>query len=125
MHQIIKQLHDTYINITGIQVTEMLHQNKWYLFCQAGFKEQDLKDVLAWIKRENSRNRYQYSVRLSTLIGDLEHFDELRGLAHRRKPPVRSEGQKTLDSFRGYEQEPPTSKTISIGDILRRASNGG
>ncbi len=120
----IETLHQTYITITGISLNPIFHEQTWHLFCQAGFTEEDLKAVLFWIRKHNAKERYQYSVKLSTLVGDLGHFDELLGLAKLRPAPQKSQGQKALEAFRGAEEPLPTNNVIPIKDALKKAVNG-
>ena len=122
--ELIAKLKDTYRRITGIEIHEMRHNELFFAFCQGGYTEQDLKDVLHWIDRENKKNSYQYSLRISNLIGDLDTFDERRAEAQRRKPAARSAGQRTVDSFRGYQEPLPTNNTMHISEVMRKAAGG-
>lgn len=118
---IITKLRETYTRLTGVALHASLHQDSFYRFAKL-FNEQDLADVLDWLKRQNAKNRYQYSMRLTALIGDLEHFDELLGLARVRRPKTRTNAEQAVDEFRGYRPELPTeANVIHFKDALRKA----
>lgn len=119
----IPHLQEAYETLTGLAMHFVLHERRWYDFLKAGFNERDLRDVIAWIQRQNQKNTYQYSLKLSTLIGNLEHFDEMRAQAQIRKSKQRTDTQKVLDNFRNYEEPLPTEKVIPIGAALKKAVN--
>jgi len=79
MTTIIEQLHNCYVEQTGLQVNLRVHERAWMDFIEHGYTVDDLRLVLQHLKRENRRMECcQFSVRLDRLLDfEYRHFDSM------------------------------------------------
>lgn len=131
----LKSLHDLYCSLTGRTLTYQFYQREWSDFAKT-FTADDLRAVLAWVERENSKRDKQFRIRtdLLRIIGDLAVFDSLKAEAElwRKEQAARkrawqpSAGESALAEMRREDVKAPDEpvKKLSIefvADALRKA----
>lgn len=112
----LKSLHDLYCSLTGRNLTYQFYQREWADFAKT-FTADDLRTVLTWVERENSKRERQFRIRtdLLRIIGGLAVFDSLKAEAEleakakaaKGRAWRASESDKTLAEFRKTEPQPP------------------
>jgi len=125
MHQTLKALHNAYCSATGQQPPYATCERRWFEFVQADLNQTDLLLVISWIKVQNKKNDYQYSLRIDKLL-DLEHFGSLLGEARawQRKRQALGDPNKRQALKEFTSREPETTTEIKlIRDVCRRALN--
>lgn len=124
----IRKLHDTYCRETGQQPPYNTCERRWFDYQKLGFTVEDLKLVIAHVKRLNKLRDadYQLSLRFDRIIGDCERFGDLLGDARayerQRLARVVTNKQQVMNDFRGTETPPSTTpQALSARDALRAA----
>ena len=125
--QSLESLHSIYCLLTGFDVRFCFHERTWYEFQKAGFTENDLHSVIGFLRRENTRRDFKYSMRISKIIDDLAYFDELRAEAvavARNMRPAMTSKEQVLQQWKPEVDEPPMpGNVIPIKEALKRAIN--
>lgn len=120
---IVAELHRVYCALTGSSAKLMVWERDWLAFSQTGYTKEDLQSVLFWILRENKKleKKYQRSVWLSKLIGDLRHFDDMLNEAqasNRNHKPATPKAQ-VLQQFRGMSEPEVNGAAKRVGDVIK------
>lgn len=97
-----------YTHLTGREARIQVYEHALFDFFRVGFTVDEFVTVLAFLIRENKRNRFQYSIKLGHLINDHSKFMDYLGEAkavnrNTVKPP--SPKQEILHAFRGITPE--------------------
>lgn len=131
----LKSLHDLYCTLTGRNLTYQFYIREWSDFAKT-FTADDLRAVLLWVARENSKRDRQFRIRtdLLRIVGDLAVFDSLKAeselwhkeQAARKRAWSPSDSDKALADFRKTDPTAPDEpvKKLSIefvADALRKA----
>lgn len=126
MPESFESLHALYCRLTARTSNYALCERRWFEWSKH-FTQSDLETVLEFIRYENKRHDWQYSVKFSRLIGDLENFNDLLSEAKavlRNRRPAKTPKEQALAQLRPQAGEQPASdKVIPIRDALRRAVN--
>lgn len=83
MRERIEKLHLLYVELTGIDIRLTPDREQdWFLWCKAGFKEEDLRVLVAHIRKGiGSGNRNAGALKFRNLIGQVDYFEEDLGMA--------------------------------------------
>lgn len=122
-----RSLHDLYCKLTGRHLKYQFYQREWSDFAKT-FTADDLKAVLTWVERENSKRekRYQIRTELLRIVGDLAVFDSLKAEAElwkkerdaRNRAWRPSEGEQALADMRREEVKPPEAEPRMAKELL-------
>ncbi len=122
----LAELHQCFCKVTGQELKASLCERLFYDFTNAGFVTDDLVCVINYMKAENRKNELKYSFKLHCVIGDLEKFNSIWGVAkaierNKVKPPA--EREKTLNAFRPVlgTKIPPNARLVS--EFLKTPTN--
>jgi len=77
----LRSLHACYCELSLRQPPFLTCERRWLEFHNAGFGIDDLKLVIAFVQKVNSKRERQYHIplRFDSLIGDLERMGDLLG----------------------------------------------
>ena len=121
----IQSLLDTYNTLTGSVARYGVYERAAFDWFKAGFTLDDFKLVIGYLKRENQRNDYKYSMKLSKLLNDHEHFNDLLNEAtakERNRIKPRTPQQTVVDEFRHTMTTTQPAPALSLKDVMRRMS---
>lgn len=113
--------HDTYCKISGLNVRYQTYEADWFDFIQHGYTADDVRCLFSFLQRENRRNSFAYSLRLSRYLDrEYKNFEELLAMARAREPKVTTDRDKVIQAFRPGNQPEPVKLAEPVKDILRR-----
>jgi hypothetical protein len=119
----IRKLHTTYCQETGLQIALPVSRHiLWEAFLARGFTTNDLTLVCRSLRRQISNgDRRMACLRFTTLIGDVDNFEELLAefRALQRKPTY-APGKAQVLRATGRESEPKQSDAQKAQTLLER-----
>jgi hypothetical protein len=89
LHPQIQQLHQTYCQLTGQNLSLRFNRERlWYEFLRAGFTAADLRQVVAYLQKEICQTRRNVgALKLSNLL-QLDRFEEDLNISRVRLRPA-------------------------------------
>lgn len=113
-----------YTRLTGRKAPVTIYDSILFPFVRAGFGADDMRLVVEFILRENTKNHFKYGLKLGTLIGDLVRFNDLLEEAkakERNRRPAPTPKEKVLSQFRPVVGESLTATgAMSVKEVLRK-----
>jgi len=113
-----------YTRLTGRAAPIAIYDASLFPFVRAGFTADDMRTVVEHMLRENKRNHFQYGLKLSPLLNDLQRFNDLLEEAkakNRNCRPAPTAKEKALNQLRPALGENLTSTgALTVKDILRK-----
>ena len=115
--QSIESLVNKFNSITNGQARPILYERQAWEFLKS-FSEADMELVVKYIQRENGKNDYKHSLRLSKLLDDLPRFNDLLSLATeaqtRMKNKTRTPKEQALFEARRADELQPIKEPVRI-----------
>jgi hypothetical protein len=105
LNQTLRSLHACYCELSLRQPPFLTCERRWLEFHNAGFGIDDLKLVIAFVQKVNSKRERQYHIplRFDSLIGDLERMGDLLG---------ESRADKRARDFKARHSYPPAKAEV-------------
>lgn len=111
-----------YTHLTGREARVQVYEYSLFAFFQAGFTCDEFVLVLSFLLRENKRNRFQYSIKLGSIVTDHAKFMDLLGEAkavERNRPPKPTPREIVLSDFRRSSPE-PVSHPMAAHEVIKK-----
>lgn len=128
--QQIEALHDEYVRLTGQQIFLNVERERvwfeWLRFRRPQFNVQDLRDVVAHLRRGiHAGKRFPAALKFTNLIGCPDYFEEDLAMARaqsRPRPPM----EKTVVSREVHEgREVKTERRVASDGTENTARSAG
>jgi hypothetical protein len=122
-HQIVT-LHRLYCDLTGMDIRlDMAREHEWFIWVKRGFTEQDLRDLVAHLRREiREGRRNQGALKFRNLICNVDYFEEdlAEARAQKRARSFHSGGDKgSVLRSTGRETRINDRGTRTAAEIIR------
>jgi len=115
--QSIESLVNKFNALTSGQARPILYERQAWEFLKS-FSEADMELVVKYIQRENGKNDYKHSLRLSKLLDDLPRFNDLLSLATeaqtRMKNKTRTPKEQALFESRRADEPQPVKPPVKV-----------
>lgn len=125
----LRTLHRVYCGLSGHAPPYATCERRLLEFHNAGFTEEDIKDVVEYVKRANRKFGYSggWSLVFGSLIGNLEKFGDLVGASradkrdrdHKAKHSFAPDKASVLRASGRPDSATPPERTMKIGDVLK------
>jgi hypothetical protein len=118
-----EQLHLDYCQFAGHD-PEILrfcfYQQSWQSFLANGFVRDDLRIVMAYVKKQNEKYTIKRPLRIRSLIDDMPRFCEDLAEARRLEQRRPTAKEMALGELRGFVPPRQTATLRTVGDVLRQ-----